>query len=117
MFVNLCVLAIWQRKKLCTKPLPTDNQILEVNRITIWIKEFFTDFFIIVLIHNIRAAGSWWRSALFECSCLQDRKEKILKQKKVFKRYHNTSAVISQPDMKTNKCINYWDLLTIFVVH
>ena len=36
-------------------------------------------------------------------------RKKILKPKKVFKRHHNTAAVISQLDMKTNKCIYYWD--------
>ena len=39
--------------------------------------------------------------------------KKILKPKKLFKTHHNKAAVISQPHMKTNKCIYYWDFLTI----
>ena len=53
-------------------PLPTDDNILEVNRITIWMKEFF----IIAQIHNIGAAVSRWRSALSLSACLQE-EEKI----------------------------------------
>ena len=62
-------------------PLPTDDKILEVIRIRIWMKALFTEIFIITLIYNIGAAGPWCRSALFECSCLQDRKEKHSKAK------------------------------------
>ena len=37
--------------------------------ITIWIQEFFEDFFIIALISNIGGVGPWRGSALSKCSC------------------------------------------------
>ena len=80
-----------------------DDKILNGLQISIWIKDFY-GFFIIVLISNIGAAGPCWRFALFECSCLQDRKKgrKKRRQMKILKRSHNAAAgAISQPDMKT----------------
>ena len=76
----------------------TDDKILEVIWITIWMKEFLTDF----LYHctNMAVFGGCLHSL---SACQQDRKENIPKPKKAFMTYHSPAAAsITQPDMKTN---------------
>ena len=92
-----------------------DDKILQAIQITIWIKEVFMDFLLFHrLINNIGAPEPWWRSALFECSSAKKEGKKILKPKNILKRHHNAAAVmISQPNIKTNKCLYYCDFLTI----
>ena len=40
-----------------------------LHRITVWIHEFFQEYFIIALLSNIGGVGPWWKHVLSEYSC------------------------------------------------